>query len=52
MRNTEEIKMRREDMVVHGKGFVISMLQSIRSVRSATSEEFWFQWRRFITSFL
>ena len=52
MRNTEEIKMRREDMVVHGKGFVISMLQSIRSVKSATSEEFWFQWRRFTTSFL
>ena len=39
-------------MVVHGKGFVIGMLQSIRSVRSATSEEFWFQWRRFTTSFL
>jgi hypothetical protein len=52
MRNTEEIKMRREDMIVHGKGFVISMLQGIRSVRSATSEEFWLQWRRFTTSFL
>ena len=34
------------------KGVVISMLQGIRSVRSATSEEFWLQWRRFTTSFL
>lgn len=34
------------------KGVVISMLQGICSVRSATSEEFWFQWRRFTTSFL
>ena len=34
------------------KGVVISMLQGICSVRSATSEEVWFQWRRFTTSFL
>lgn len=26
--------------------------EGIRSVRSATSEEFWLQWRRFTTSFL
>lgn len=28
------------------------MLQSIRSVRSVMSEEFWFQWRKFTTTLI
>ncbi len=32
MRNTVEIRIQNADMAVHGRGYVISMLQSIHSV--------------------
>ena len=50
MRSTAETRILSGAMAVHGKGFVTSMLQSIRSVSSAMPKEFWFQQKRFTTS--
>ena len=49
MKSLAEIRVPRADMAVHGKGYEINTLRSIRSVRSAMSVGFWFRWRRFIT---
>jgi hypothetical protein len=52
MRNTVEIKAPREDMAVPGRGFVINMLQSIRSASYVLSEDLQFRWRRYTIGFL
>ena len=52
MKSLAEIRVPREDMAVHGKGYEINTLRSIRSVRSAMSVEFWFRWKRSTTNFL
>ena len=50
MRSTAETRILSGVMDVHGKGFETSMLQSIRSVSSATLVEYWFLPKKFITS--
>lgn len=51
MRNTVEIKVPREDMAVHGKGYEINTLRSIRSVSYVLNVDLQFRWKRFTTSF-
>ena len=43
MKNSAEISRPNADTAEHGKEYVIRMQQSIRSVRSVMSVEFWFR---------
>lgn len=51
MKSSAEIRILNADKVEHGKGYEISMRQSISSVCYVLNVELQFRWRRSITSY-